>query len=74
MAAPSPIFCVEYQRLKDRFSEAASEYLRLQSAQIAAILNGDPDTFQQQIHEAAMRKDEAKYAVIAHREAHHCGD
>jgi hypothetical protein len=61
------------QRLSDAYTWAVSEYLRLQTANVAAILNGDKG-FEEEVHKAAHRKDEAKYALIAHREAHHCMD
>ena len=50
-----------------------SDYLRLQSAHLAAVINGDVETFRAQIHDAGLRKDEAKYAVLTHREQHGCG-
>jgi|KBSSwiStaDraftv2_1062776.scaffolds.fasta_scaffold2121143_2 hypothetical protein len=72
--APAPIYCIELRRLKAAYTWAVSEYLRLQSAQLASILNGDSVTFQKELHGAEMRKNEAKYAVLAHREAHGCGE
>ena len=71
--APAPIFCIESARLKDRYQRAVSEYLRLQAAQIAAVINDATDTLQNEIHEADERKDAAKYALIAHLESHGCG-
>lgn len=74
MAERAPaLFCIESKRLADAYTWAVSEYLRLQSAQLATILNGDAVTFQHDIHEASIRKDEAKYALMAHREQHGCG-
>jgi hypothetical protein len=72
-SAPLPFFCAELHRLKNYYRWAVSEYLRLQSAQTAAVINSDPVNFQRELHEAQMRKDEAKYAVLTHVEEHGCG-
>lgn len=55
------------------FLRAVSEYHRMQSAQMAALLKGHEDfPFEAQIAEAARARDNAKYAVLAHREEHGC--
>jgi hypothetical protein len=73
VSAHAPSYCVELRRLEDAYTWAASEYLRYQTAQLVAIINGDPFTFQRELHQAEILKDEAKYAVITHREQHGCG-
>jgi hypothetical protein len=42
------------------------------SAQIAAVVKGEDFRFQEQIEQAAERKDGAKYAILAHRKVHGC--
>lgn len=69
--APAPVFCLELKKLTDAYTWAVSEYLRLQSAQMQAILNGE-EGFEAEITEAAIRKDAAKYAIIGHRYEHGC--
>jgi hypothetical protein len=71
-SAHVPTHCAQLRRLEDAYRWAASEYLRYETAQLVAILNGDAFTFQRELHEAEIRKEEAKYAVITHREEHGC--
>jgi hypothetical protein len=70
--ASSLIACIEKQRLLQEFARAVSEYHRLQSAQVAAVINGEGFLFEEQLADAAIRRDEAKYAVLAHQQAHGC--
>ncbi len=44
----------------------------MQSAQVAAVLNGEDFPFEEQIAQAAARRENAKYAIIAHQEEHGC--
>jgi hypothetical protein len=60
------------QRLSEDFACTMSEYHRMQSAQVAAVLNGEDFPFEEWISNAAARKDQAKYAILAHREKHGC--
>jgi len=72
MAAPVPVICIERERLMLAFAQAVSELNRMQSAQTAAILRGDDFQFEEQIAEATLRRDNAKYAILKHREEHGC--
>ena len=67
-----PAFCAEKQRLTEAFTQAVSEYLRVQSAQSLAIAEGRGDEFEAEIAEARNRKECAKQAVVAHRREHGC--
>jgi hypothetical protein len=73
-SAPAPIFCIELRRLTDAYAWAVSEYLRLQSAKLAAIINGDTMTIDEQLSATEIAKDNAKYALLAHRAKHGCGE
>jgi hypothetical protein len=73
MAAPSPIFCLEFQRLKNRYRMAASEYLRMQTAYMEALIKGDADIFASEVNAARQPMEEAKYAILEHQEQHKCG-
>ena len=54
------------------FAKAVSEYNRMHSAQLAAVLNGEDFPFQDEIEKAGRRKDDAKYAILEHRQEHGC--
>ena len=71
-AARSSFVCVEKERLLREFARAVSEYNRMQSAQVAAVLKGVDFPFREEIAKAERRKDEAKYAIIAHQQEHGC--
>lgn len=73
MAAPSPIACIEKEKLLQAFAKAVSDHHRMQSAQLAAVLRGDEEfPFEAEIAAAALARQQAKYAVLAHREQHGC--
>ena len=67
-------FCRERQQLVDEFVEASRELVELQSQQTQNVISGDADftRFDDLMHMAREKKDRAKYALIAHREKHHC--
>jgi hypothetical protein len=67
-------FCREKKQLLSEFLRAIHELSDLQSQQTQAVIDGDPDfsRFDILLHLAQERKDRAKYAWIAHVEAHHC--
>ena len=71
-AAPDASTCAEKERLLIAFTNAVTLYHRLQSAQLAAAFKGEGVRFDEQIVEAGIHKDDAKYAVTAHRSAHGC--
>ena len=55
------------------FTQAVSDHHRIQSAQLAALLKGEDFPFEEEIAQAAARREEAKYAVLRHQEDHGCG-
>jgi hypothetical protein len=71
-AARSAILCLEKEKLTRAFTWAVSELHRMQSAQVAAVRNGEDFPFQDQIAAAAERREQAKYAIIAQRQTHGC--
>jgi hypothetical protein len=73
VAAPSPIIaCARKQALIRVFLRAVSEYHRMQSAQLAALRNGEDFMFEDEIASAATRRENAKYAILAHTDEHGC--
>jgi|HubBroStandDraft_1064217.scaffolds.fasta_scaffold03437_9 hypothetical protein len=67
-------FCDEKNRLLKEFVAATHELVEMQKQQTQAVINGDPDfaRFDVLLHMVHERKDQAKYAWIAHVESHHC--
>jgi len=59
----------------DEFLEAIHEVTLLLEQQTRAVIEGDPDfgRYDVLLHMAQERKEKAKYAWIAHVEAHGCG-
>jgi hypothetical protein len=73
MASPSPIIaCIEKEKLMRAFAHAVSEHHRMQSAQLAAVLQGEDFPFEEEIARAAARRESAKYDVLAHQQQHGC--
>jgi hypothetical protein len=72
-AARSPIIaCVEKWKLLKAYAWAVSEFNRMNSAQLAALRNGEGFRFTDQIAAAERHKDNAKYAILKHEEEHNC--
>jgi hypothetical protein len=71
---PKVGFCEEKNRLLREFSAAIHDLVEIQNQQTQAVIDGDPDfaRFDLLLHMALERKDQAKYALIAHVESHHC--
>jgi len=44
----------------------------MMSAQVAAVLNGDDFSYEEEIAKAAARRENAKYAILAHQQEHGC--
>lgn len=67
-------FCKEKNRLLKEFLESIQELTALQDAQTQAVIGGASDftRFDALLHRAQEKKDAAKYAWIAHVEAHEC--
>lgn len=72
MTAPTPSICIEKERLIREFANAVSEHHRMQSAQVKAVLNGEDFLFEAEIADTAARRENAKYAILAHRRDHGC--
>ena len=68
--------CKERWQLTQNFMQAINEVADLYSQQRQAITDDDPDfgRFDVLIHLAAEKKDNAKYALMAHIEAHGCSE
>jgi hypothetical protein len=71
-AARAVILCMEKQRLIKEFERAKSDYHRMNTAQVLAVRNGENFPFQDEIAKAADRKEQAKYAILAHQQEHGC--
>jgi len=67
-------FCAEKQRLLNEFLNAIRGVTLLLGKQAEAVIDWDPAfaRFDVLLHMAHEKKDAAKYALIAHIEAHHC--
>jgi hypothetical protein len=71
---PDVMFCPEKVRLTNEFLSAIQELNELQAQQTHAVIHDDPDfsRFDTLIHLATEKKEQAKYQLIRHMEAHHC--
>jgi hypothetical protein len=71
---PETGFCEEKNRLAQDFLAAIHEFVEVQRQQTQAVIDGDSDfaRFDVLLHMAHERKEQAKYAWIAHVESHHC--
>lgn len=67
-------YCKDAKALLDALSEAIRELIRLHEDQFQAVVSGDSDSrrFDDLIHMAGERKNEAKYAYLHHVELHGC--
>jgi adenine specific DNA methylase Mod len=71
---PSTPFCEQKQRFIEEFIESNHILMDLQNHQTQAVIDQDPEfaRFDDLIHMAREKKDQAKYALMAHVERHHC--
>ena len=71
---PEIAFCEQKLALRREFLLAIRKVAHLQAQQIRAVIDSDPnfEGFDALLHLAQQRKEQAKYAWIAHVEAHHC--
>jgi hypothetical protein len=67
-------FCEEKHRLIAEFLTSSHALVDLQNQQTQAVIDQDSEfsRFDDLIHMARENKDNAKYALIAHVENHHC--
>ena len=72
--SPAVGFCEEKSRLLNEFLQATREVTASVIQQTQAVIEGDPDfaRFDLLLHHAQEKKEQAKYAWIAHVESHHC--
>jgi hypothetical protein len=67
-------YCGEKHRLINEFLATNHVLIDLQNQQVQSVIEQDTDfaRFDDLIHVAKEQKDQAKYALIAHVEEHHC--
>jgi hypothetical protein len=67
-------YCEEKNRLMDEFLQASRELIKIHDQQMRAAIEGDVDfsRFDLLFHLAQEKKDQAKYAWMAHVHAHQC--
>ena len=70
--ASAPIFCREKQRLCDEFLNAVSEYLKIESAILAAAMRDDEFQFDRELEAARTRKNAVKESIKKHQQEHGC--
>jgi hypothetical protein len=71
----SPIaFCEEKRQLVEELLSANHVLMELHNMQIEGIIHNEPDfeRFDDLIHLAREKKEQAKYALISHLETHSC--
>ena len=68
------VYCQEAKELLDAFSAAVRTLISLHEEQFQSIVGGDSDStrFDDLIHMAIERKNQAKYAYLQHLETHGC--
>ena len=73
-AIPDIGFCAEKNRLMKEFLRAIHELGQIQAQQAKALIENDPDfaRFDLLIHMANEKKDQVKYAWLAHVDEHGC--
>jgi hypothetical protein len=74
VSIPEIGFCKVKKRLLDEFLKAIREVTLLLSQQSEAVIEWDSEfsRFDLPLHLAQEKREAAKYALIAHIEAHHC--
>jgi hypothetical protein len=55
-------------------THAVSEYLRMESAQMAAVLDGRGFAFEAERKDALLVKQRAERAILLHEQEHGCGE
>jgi hypothetical protein len=72
MATPATVLCIEKERLIRAYTDAALEYNHLNSLRVSALIRGEESPPLDEISEAEMRKENAKYAILMHLDEHGC--
>ena len=68
----SALACFERRRLIREFENAVTDFIRMSSAQLAALRNGESLLFVEHLAAAGLRMDRTRLAIIAHDEEHGC--
>lgn len=70
----SLLYCQEARRLLDAFGEVVRELINLHQEQFKSVAEGDTEStrFDDLIHMALVKKQEAKYSYLRHLETHGC--
>jgi hypothetical protein len=68
----APNRCPQKQALIAQFERAASNYLRMQSAQLMSVINGDGFQFEDEIEKAGEERDRIKDLILLHQQNHGC--
>ena len=66
------MYCSEKKRLLEEFTAAVSEYLRMESAQVLAVVRSGERLFAAELEAAHQRKETAKQAIREHQKLHGC--
>ena len=74
MTAASLIYCRQAEGLLEALAAVIHELVKLHVDQFQAVIDGDPDSsrFDDLIHMANQRKQDAKYTYLEHLSAHGC--
>jgi hypothetical protein len=68
------VYCQEAKELLDALAESIRALMKFHEEQFQAVIGGDLDSarFDDLIHMANERKNQAKYAYLQHLEIHRC--
>ena len=72
MASPAVKFCIEREKFLEAYTTAALRYNGLHSERIFAVINGLESPTADELIEAEIQKDKAKFALLTHQEKHGC--
>ena len=64
--------CLDKERLIRAYIRSVTEWNCLHSVQLAALKRGDDYKFTLELTDAAERVQNAKYAILVHRQTHGC--
>ena len=70
--SPAPIYCAEKMRLLDEFVAAVADYLKIESAKLAAAVRCEEWLSDGELEAARKRKNAAKEAIRSHQQSHGC--
>jgi hypothetical protein len=73
MASPSAISCKKRDRLIHLYAEAARVHNDLSAARMAAQSTGSGSPSSEQVAEAQMHQENARFVLLKHMDDHGCG-